>query len=112
MALSPSSVNSMWTKSITTAFALELAPALGGLAAVAAAIVMVTGIIGAIIGPWLLRVFNVNHPAAQGTALGVCAHAVGTSRALELGPQQGAFAALSMSLMGILCAFILPWILL
>ena len=98
----------MWTKSITTAFAIELAPGLGGIAAVAAALVMVTGIVGAILGPWLFKWTGISHPAAQGTALGVCAHAVGTARALELGPQQGAFAALSMSVMGILCAFLLP----
>ena len=106
--LGDATVASMWTKSITTAFAIEISDHLGGIAALAAAIVMVTGIVGAIMGPSLFRLFKINHPAAQGTALGVCAHAVGTARALELGPQQGAFAALSMSMMGILCAFGLP----
>ncbi len=108
--LSTETTASMWTKSITTAFAIELAPELGGIAAVAAAIVMVTGIVGAVIGPWLFRLTGIEHSAAQGTALGICAHAVGTARALELGSQQGAFAALSMSVMGILCAFVLPWL--
>jgi len=109
--LSPETTGSMWTKSITTAFAIELTPGLGGIAAVAAAIVMVTGIVGAIVGPTVFRLVGIHNAAAQGTALGVCAHAVGTARALELGSQQGAFAALSMSLMGILCAFLLPLIL-
>ena len=108
--LSATSIASMWTKSITTAFAIELAPELGGIAAVAAAIVMVTGIVGAVIGPWVFQWTGIRHSAAQGTALGICAHAVGTARALELGSQQGAFAALSMSVMGILCALILPWL--
>jgi len=104
------SVNTMWTKSITTAIAIEIAPGIGGVAALAAALVMFTGILGSLIAPSLFKVFNINHPAAQGTALGVCAHAVGTARALEMGSIQGAFAALSMSFMGLLCALLLPFL--
>jgi len=104
------SVNTMWTKSITTAIAIEIAPGIGGVAALAAALVMFTGILGSLIAPSLFKFFNINHPAAQGTALGVCAHAVGTARALEMGSIQGAFAALSMSFMGLLCALLLPFL--
>jgi len=104
------SINTMWTKSITTAIAIELAPGLGGVAALAAALVMFTGIFGSLIAPSLFKLFNISHPAAQGTALGVCAHAVGTARALEMGSVQGAFAALSMSFMGLLCALLLPFL--
>jgi len=105
------SVQSMWTKSITTAFALEIAPQIGGMASVAAAIIMFTGIFGALMAPTLFRLCNITQAPAQGCALGVCAHAVGTAKALELGGEQGAFAALSMSFMGILCAFTLPFLL-
>ncbi|NVK38892.1 MAG: LrgB family protein [Gammaproteobacteria bacterium] len=105
------SVNSMWTKSITTAFALQIAPQIGGLASVAAAIIMFTGIFGALMAPSLFRMFNIHAAPAQGCALGICAHAVGTSKALEFGSEQGAFAALSMSFMGVLCAFTLPFLL-
>lgn len=108
---SQASMNAMWTKSITTAFALQIAPQLGGVAAVAAAIIMFTGILGALMAPGLFRLFNIHQAPAQGCALGVCAHAVGTSKALEFGSEQGAFAALSMSFMGILCAFSLPFLL-
>lgn len=101
----------MWTKSITTAFALQIAPQIGGLASVAAAIIMFTGILGALMAPTLFRWFNIHAAPAQGCALGVCAHAVGTSKALEYGSEQGAFAALSMSFMGMLCAFTLPFLL-
>ena len=104
------SINSMWTKSITTAFALQIAPEINGLAALAAAIIMVTGILGAIMAPPLFRIFKIHTAPAQGCALGICAHAVGTSKALEFGSEQGAFAALSMSFMGVLCAFILPFV--
>jgi len=104
------SINSMWTKSITTAFALQIAPEINGLAALAAAIIMLTGILGAIMAPTLFKLFNIHAAPAQGCALGVCAHAVGTSKALEFGSEQGAFAALSMSFMGVLCAFVLPFV--
>jgi len=105
------SIDSMWTKSITTAFALQIAPQIGGLAALAAAIIMFTGIFGAVIAPVMFRIFNIHQAPAQGCALGVCAHAVGTAKALEFGSEQGAFAALSMSFMGVLCAFSLPFLL-
>ncbi len=105
------STNTMWTKSITTAIAIEIAPGIGGVAALAAALVMFTGIFGSLIAPSLFKLFKIEHPAAQGTALGVCAHAVGTARALELGSIQGAFAALSMSFMGLMCALLLPFLL-
>lgn len=105
------SVHSMWTKSITTAFALEIAPQIGGMASVAAAIIMFTGILGALMAPTLFKWCGITQAPAQGCALGVCAHAVGTAKALEFGGEQGAFAALSMSFMGIICAFSLPFLL-
>ena len=64
--------------------------------------------LGAILGPELLRRIGVRHPAAQGMALGMTAHAVGTSRALQEGEECGAFAALAMSLMGVATAVLLP----
>lgn len=104
-------VNSMWTKSITTAFALQIAPEIGGLPALAAAIIMFTGIFGAIMAPPLFKLCGITSAPAQGCSLGITAHAVGTSKALEMGSEQGAFAALSMSFMGVLCAFALPLLL-
>jgi predicted murein hydrolase (TIGR00659 family) len=105
------SLNTMWSKSITTAIAIEVAPSIGGLAPLAAAIVMFTGIFGALMAPSLFKLCGITQAPAQGCALGVCAHAVGTAKALELGSTQGAFAALSMSFMGLLCALLLPFLL-
>jgi putative effector of murein hydrolase len=59
-------------------------------------------------GPWLLSVTGVTLPSARGMALGLAAHAVGTSLGLEEGEETGAFAALGMSLMGIGTALLLP----
>lgn len=95
-------------KSVTSPIAMLVAEQIGGVAALAAVFVLITGVLGAMCGPELLRRIGVHHPAAQGMALGITAHAVGTARALQEGEESGAFAALAMSLMGMLTAVLLP----
>lgn len=99
---------SMAPKSVTSPIAMLVANQIGGIAALTAVFVMITGIIGAIIGPSLLKRCGVHHPAALGMALGLTAHAVGTVRALQEGEECGAFSALAMSLMGVMTAVLLP----
>ncbi|MCP1642234.1 putative murein hydrolase (TIGR00659 family) [Pseudomonas citronellolis] len=99
---------SLAPKSVTSPIAMLVASQIGGVAALAAVFVLITGVLGAILGPELLRRIGVRHPAAQGMALGMTAHAVGTSRALQEGEECGAFAALAMSLMGVATAVLLP----
>lgn len=99
---------SMAPKSVTSPIAMLVAEQIGGIAALAAVFVMLTGVIGAMIGPALLRLCGVRHPAALGMALGITAHAVGTARALQDSDECGAFAALAMSLMGVITAVLLP----
>lgn len=99
---------SMAPKSVTSPIAMLVADQIGGIAALAAVFVMITGVIGAIVGPSVLRLCRVHHPAAQGLALGITAHAVGTARALQDSDEAGAFAALAMSLMGVITAVLLP----
>lgn len=101
-------VMSMAPKSVTTPIAMLVAEEIGGTAALAAVFVLVTGVMGAILGPSLMRLIGVRHPAAIGLTLGLTAHAVGTSRALQEGEECGAFAALAMSLMGVATAVLLP----
>lgn len=95
-------------KSVTSPIAMLVAAEIGGVAALAAVFVLLTGVLGAMFGPEMLRLVGVRHPAAQGMALGLAAHAVGTARALQEGEECGAFAALSMSLMGVATAVLLP----
>lgn len=101
-------VMSMAPKSVTSPIAMLVAEEIGGSAALAAVFVLVTGVGGAIVGPSLMRLLGVRHPAAIGLTLGLTAHAVGTSRALQEGEECGAFAALAMSLMGVATAVLLP----
>lgn len=99
---------SMASKSATTPIAMLVTEEIGGIASLAAVFVMITGVLGGMFGPALLRLIRVDHPAAQGMALGLTAHAVGTARALEEGEECGAFSALAMSLMGAAVALFLP----
>ena len=85
-----------------------VAEQIGGVAALAAVFVLITGVIGAICGPALLNLLRVSSPEARGMALGMTAHAVGTSVALQESEECGAFAALAMSLMGVATAVFLP----
>ncbi|MGA8133452.1 MULTISPECIES: LrgB family protein [Pseudomonas] len=95
-------------KSVTSPIAMLVAEQIGGVAALAAVFVLITGVIGAIAGPWLLTRLGVHAAEARGMALGMTAHAVGTSVALQESEECGAFAALAMSLMGVATAVLLP----
>jgi predicted murein hydrolase (TIGR00659 family) len=98
----------MAPKSVTSPIAMLVAQQIGGVAALAAVFVLITGVFGAIFGPGLLTLAGVKNQAARGMALGLTAHAVGTSVALQEGEEAGAFAALGMSLMGVATALFLP----
>lgn len=91
-------------KSITTPFAIPVADSIGGYPALAATIVIATGILVAAFATPLLRLMKVKDPLVTGCALGMIGHGVGTARAFQLGPDVGAFAALSMGLMGVYTA--------
>lgn len=103
--------NTIMTKSVTTPIAVAIAEQVGGIPALSSAFVMITGLLGVLMIPTLLKVARITEPQAQGVALGVCAHAVGTAQALELGQQQAAYSAMAMTLTGTLHAIVLPFLL-
>lgn len=104
----PMILMTMAPKSVTSPIAMLVAEQIGGVAGLAAVFVLITGVIGAIFGPALLDRLGVVQPEARGMALGLTAHAVGTSVALQESEECGAFAALAMSLMGVATAVFLP----
>ncbi len=104
----PKIVASIATRSITTPLAMSVSSSLGGIASIAAAIVVLVGIMGAVIGFPLLKLFGVTDPQAQGLAIGACSHAVGTSAAAERGTVQGAFSSLALVMCGILTSIVTP----
>ena len=93
---------SMLPKSVTTAIALGISESGGGIPGITAAAVVFTGIEGAVIVPWLAKLFRITHPVAEGVAIGACSHAIGTSKALEIGKVQGAMSSISLCVCGIL----------
>lgn len=102
-------LNSLLPKSVTTAIAVSIAENSGGLPGLTAASVCVTGIQGAMLAPLFAKLFCVTDPVAEGVAIGACSHAVGTSKAIEIGPLQGAMSSVSLCVCGIItsviCAF-------
>lgn len=99
---------SMAPKSVTTPVAMGIAAQLGGLPSLTAVLVIMTGIIGAVTGPLLLRVLRIEDDAARGLALGVAAHGIGTARAFQINDLAGAFSGLAMGLNALLTALLVP----
>lgn len=99
---------SLAPKSVTTPIAMGISERLGGLPSLTAVAVIVTGIVGAALGPWVLTAFKVSDPSARGLAIGVASHGIGTAAALAESDKAGAFAGLAMGLNGLLTALLLP----
>jgi len=102
------SMLSLAPKSATLPIAMSVAEQIGGVPALAAMAVAVTGISGAIMARSLLNLLRVDDPAVRGFAVGIAAHAAGTARALQVGSVNGAFAALALALNGVATALLMP----
>ncbi len=89
-------------KSVTTAIGMSLSEELGGAAALTVTAIVLTGILGNCLAPALCRLFRVEHPVAKGLAIGTASHALGTSKAMELGEIEGAMSGLSIAVAGLM----------
>jgi predicted murein hydrolase (TIGR00659 family) len=101
-------VKSTLSKSLTTPIAMALSGQVGGIIPVTIVMVMITGITGAIIAPFICKTFKIKNEVARGIAIGTASHAVGTSRAIEMGEVEGAMSGLAIGVAGIITVFILP----
>jgi predicted murein hydrolase (TIGR00659 family) len=99
---------SLLPKSVTSPIAMAVANETGGLPALAAAVVIAVGLLGALGGFTLLKLCKISNPQAQGLAMGCSAHAIGTAKAMEVGNEQGAFSSLALVISGILTAILAP----
>ena len=97
-------------KSATSPIAMAVSQRLGGIPALTAALVIGTGIFGAIVARYVFDALRTTSPAACGFALGLAAHGVGTARAFQVGAEMGAFAGLAMGLNGAMTAVLAPWL--
>lgn len=89
-------------KSITTAIGMDVTKELGGIVAITAAVIIITGVLGNIIAETVCRVCRLTEPIARGIAIGSASHAVGTARAMEMGEIEGAMSSLSIAVAGLL----------
>lgn len=89
-------------KSVTTAIGMGVVEELGGYSSIAAVVIILTGVLGNIFAEGFLRLVGVKESVARGLAIGTSAHALGTSRALELGETEGAMSSLSLVVSGLM----------
>jgi putative effector of murein hydrolase len=101
-------VLSLAPKSVTAPIAMGIAEQIGGLPSLTAALVILTGITGAVFGTLILDRLGVKDPRARGLALGTASHGIGTARALQESETAGAFSGLAMGLNGVVTALLVP----
>ncbi|WML60729.1 LrgB family protein [Neobacillus sp. PS2-9] len=89
-------VTSILPRSITTPIAIEVSKEIGGLPTLTTVFVILTGVIGGVVGPMVLKTLSIKTPIAKGLALGMGAHGAGTNKALEYGEQEATFSSLAM----------------
>ena len=98
----------MAPKAATTPVSIAVSDQIGGIPALTAVLTILAGIVGAVVGPWLLDRLRIRDPRARGIALGAVSHGIGTSRALHESRTEGAFSALSMALTALATSVLVP----
>ena len=101
-------IESLIPKSITTPIGIVLSKQLGGLPSITVVAIIMTGIIGSIVGPFLYKIFKINDKVALGIAMGASSHALGTARAMEIGEIEGAMSGLTMAISGVMTVLLCP----
>ncbi len=101
---------SLAPKSVTAPVAMGISEKIGGLPSLTAALVVITGILGAILGTKILHALKLKDHSIKGIAMGITAHGIGTARAFQVSSEMGAFSGLAMALATFTTAFILPYL--
>jgi predicted murein hydrolase (TIGR00659 family) len=108
LGAAPEVVASLAPRSVTTPVAMGIAERIGGLPSLTAVVVILSGIVGAALGPLVLDLVRVKDWRARGLAIGTAAHGIGTARALSVNATAGAFSGLAMGLNALATALLLP----
>jgi len=101
-------LRSLAPKSVTAPVAMGIAEQLGGIPALAAALAVLTGLVGAISGKYLFNALGISSPAVRGFALGTASHGIGAARAMQVHPDAGAYAGLALGLQVVLASLLMP----
>ncbi|MEZ5336089.1 MAG: LrgB family protein [Methanolobus sp.] len=99
---------SMIPKSVTTPIGIEISTQLGGMPSITVAAIVFTGIAGVLLGPMVCKLFKIDNEVAVGVAIGTSSHALGTTKAVELGETQGAMSGLAIGIAGLITVIIAP----
>lgn len=102
MGLSHEEYVTLLPKSITTAIGMGLSEELGGYVTITVAVIVVTGVLGNIMGEVICKIFRITDPIAKGLAFGASSHAIGTAKAMEIGEIEGAMSSLAIAVTGLL----------
>lgn len=105
----PQLIASLMGKSVTTPIAMEVASHLGGEAAIAAILVLIVGVFGAICAYPLFNRLKITHPIARGLTMGTVSHALGTATCADKNPQDAAFSSLALVVCGIFTSILAPF---
>lgn len=89
-------------KSITTAIGMGVSGKMGGIPALTVVAISITGVTGTVLAETICMLFRIREPIAKGLAIGTAAHALGTSKAMEIGEVEGAMSSLSIVVAGIM----------
>ncbi|WP_017209858.1 LrgB family protein [Clostridium beijerinckii] len=108
VGLNSSVIKSLVPKSVTTPIGISISSQLGGVVPITVLAIIITGIVGAVFGPTICKIFRIKDKVAVGVSIGTASHAVGTSKALELGEVEGAMSSLSIGIAGIMTVIIAP----
>ncbi|WP_250278732.1 LrgB family protein [[Clostridium] colinum] len=104
--LDDSITSAIMPKSVTVPIAMDLAKKTGGIVPITITCVCITGILGAILSPVLVKIFKLKNPVAIGLAIGTSSHGVGTSKAIEMGEVEGALSGIAIGVAGIMTVII------
>lgn len=102
MGLSHKDYVTLLPKSITTAIGMGVSEELGGYVTITVAVIVVTGVLGNMIGALVCKIFRITEPISKGLAFGSASHAIGTAKAIEIGEVEGAMSSLAIAVSGIL----------
>ena len=111
LGASPEVICSLAPKSVTTPIAMGVSEATGGIPSLSAAVVILVGLFGAVLGFKVMDFGHIKSPIAQGLSMGTASHAIGTSAAMDVSKKYGAYASLGLTLNGILTALLTPMVL-
>ncbi len=103
-------VGGLYAKSVTAPIAMGIAERIQVSPTLTAVYALSTGVLGAILGRYVMDAMKMRQWWQRGFALGVASHGIGTSRAFSVHPEAGTYASLGMGMHGVLGAVLIPWL--